>query len=49
VDSAAGVTASLQLGFADGSIGTIGNFANGSRAFARQGRLAKVDLQIRAV
>ncbi|WP_462321326.1 Gfo/Idh/MocA family oxidoreductase [Halochromatium sp.] len=36
MDSAAGDTLGLQLGFADGSIGTVHDFANGSKAFPKE-------------
>lgn len=36
MDSATGDTLSLQLGFADGSIGTVHYFANGSKAFPKE-------------
>ena len=36
LDSATGDTVSLQLGFADGSIGAIHYFANGSKAFPKE-------------
>jgi predicted dehydrogenase len=36
MDSATGDTVSLQLGFADGSIGTVHYFANGCKAFPKE-------------
>ncbi|MEY6432359.1 Gfo/Idh/MocA family oxidoreductase [Thioalkalicoccus limnaeus] len=36
MDSATGDTLSLQLGFAEGSIGTVHYFANGSKAFPKE-------------
>lgn len=36
MESAMGDTATLQLGFADGSIGTVHYFANGNRAFPKE-------------
>lgn len=36
MDSANGDTVSLQLGFADGSIGTVNYFANGCKAFPKE-------------
>lgn len=36
MESATGDTLSLQLGFADGSIGTVHYFANGSKAFPKE-------------
>jgi threonine dehydrogenase-like Zn-dependent dehydrogenase/predicted dehydrogenase len=36
MDTATGDTATLQLGFADGSIGTVHYFANGSKAFPKE-------------
>ena len=36
LDSATGDTVSLQFGFADGSIGTVHYFANGSKAFPKE-------------
>jgi len=50
MDAAAGDTVSIDLGFADGSIGTVHYFANGSKAFPKerlevfaQGRVIQLD------
>ena len=50
MDSSTGDTVSLQLGFADGSIGTIHYFANGSKSFPKErlevftgGRILQLD------
>lgn len=50
MDSATGDTVSIQLGFADGSIGTVHYFANGSKSFSKErlevfagGRILQLD------
>lgn len=50
MDSATGDTVSIQLGFEDGSIGTVHYFANGSKSFAKErlevfaaGRILQLD------